>query len=510
MKKLCFLLVAVILSSFLNVYADDQVKFEGKDTLNVVYFGGSITQGTGASSTEKCWRAIVGDWFTKTYPGTKVNNINSAIGGTGTELGYYRARKDVLAHNPDIVFIEFAVNDDKPEQEAQFLLESIIRGFQKSPSNPYIILVYTSEIVYKKEKVDGVETVVMKYKDVSEYQKKIADYYNIPDIDLQPVIEEYLAIEGNVAQGGFFCADDTVHPSDTGYALYAEEIIECLETGNYFKKPDVKETSYVKENHDIDAMDCALPRYDSVYNNSAVKLSEGDWTHKYHDQHGDYMFTDKPGATLEFKFTGPVLGMLSMVSDGGGRLKVEIDGVEVGIKDTYFSISTDLRDPSETTVLGYDSKDLADVEHTLKFTVLNRINPNNQLGKRDISIYGFFTSDGETDGVDKLAVSDVKIMKINGDESVTDIKSLEKGNMNVVEADVKNITNTAINAMCMLAVYDNEGKLVGVNQVKKTFSPYNEETFGIGAIVPDQQNAGCKLFMWDNNFSPIYTSAIIK
>ncbi len=501
MRKLCFLLVALMFSSFLNVYAADATKFEDKDTLNIVYFGGSITVGSGASAGNS-WREKVGNWFTETYPGTTVNNFNAGIGGTGTELGYYRARKDVLAYDADIVFVEFAVNDSyKTEQEAQFLLESIIRGFQNSPQNPYVILVYTSTL---KEK-DG-EWV---YSDVSEYQEKIAEYYNIPSIDLQPVIEEYLAVEGNVAQGGFFCTSDTTHPSDVGYALYTEKIIGCLETGEYFKAPDVKETSYVKANYGIDAMECELPRFDSTYNNNAVKLSDGDWEVKSHYQHGDYMFTSTPGATLEYKFSGPVLGMLSMVSNGGGMLSVELDGVNIGTKDTYYKLSSNPIHAAESTVLGYDEKNFTDAEHTLKLTVLDEINPNNQIGSHDVSIYGFFTSDGETDEIGKLAVSDVKIMKMN-DESVEDINALEKGNLNVVEAEVKNITNEEIDAMCLLAVYDGEGKLVGVNQVKKTFASNNKETFGIGAIVPNEENAGCKLFMWDNNFSPIYKSTIIN
>ncbi len=66
MKKLCLILITVMLSSFLNVYADAPAKFEGKDTLNVVYFGGSITVGSGATSDENTWRGKVGQWFAET------------------------------------------------------------------------------------------------------------------------------------------------------------------------------------------------------------------------------------------------------------------------------------------------------------------------------------------------------------------------------------------------------------------------------------------------------------
>ncbi len=362
-------------------------------------------------------------------------------------------------------------------------MESIIRGFQKSPSNPYVILIYTSQLVNEE------------YKDASEYQKKIAEYYNIPDIDLQPVIEEYLAVEGNVAKGGFFSAGDTVHPSDIGYALYSEKIIECLETGDYFKTPDVKETSYVKINHGIDAMDCALPGYDLAYNNDAFKLSKGDWIHKTHWQHGDYVFTNTPGATMEYKFSGPVIGMFCMVSHGGGKLKMELDGVELDkVIDTYYKLSSDPLKVSVAATLHYDNKELSDGEHTLKLTVLDEINPNNQIGTTDVSIYGFYTSDSGTDTIGKMSISDVSISNTE----------------NVVEAKVENTINTSVDVIGMLTVYDSNGKLVGVNQVKKTFIADTEETFEIDAIVPDEENAGCKLYMWDNDFTPIYTSSFLK
>ncbi|MBR3791133.1 MAG: S-layer homology domain-containing protein [Clostridia bacterium] len=409
MKKLCLILITVILSSFMNVYAADvPAKFEGKDTLNVVYFGGSITFGSGATSGNS-WRDKVGQWFKSEYPGTTVNNFNAGIGGTGTELGYYRAYKDVVSKNPDIVFVEFAVNDSyKTEQEAQFLLESIIRGFQKSPSNPYIILVYTSEMV------NGI------FKDVSAYQSTLAEYYDIPEIDLQPVIEEYLAVPGNKAQGGFFSPNDTVHPSDIGYALYAEKIIGCLETGDYFRKPLSKKNSYVKYAYGVEALECPLPKYDMAYNNGeVVKLSEGHWVKKNHWQHGDYMFTSTPGATLEYKFSGPVLGMLSMVSSGGGKIKVEIDGVEVAIKDTYYALSSNPITASESTVLGYDNKELSDSEHTLKLTVLDEINPSNPIGSHDVSIYGFFTS-AMVRGLDVTVNNNTRVIKVTNRTSVVD------------------------------------------------------------------------------------------
>ncbi len=483
MKKLCLLIIAIMLSSFINVSAAN--KFEGKDNMNIVYIGGSITLGSGAEEGY-AWRDLVGKWFADTYDGTKVKNHNAGIHGTGTGLGYYRTRKDVIEKNPDIVFIEFAVNDASAQEEVgNKALEGIVNGLQESETNPYIIFIYTTD---------------ENYDDVSEYQEKLAKYYGIPSIDLQKGV-----IEPHVANGGAIrdLLSDGVHPNKTGYQKYAEYIISCLETGNYFKKPLVKDVSYVESQLGIEPFDFTMPRFVSA--SDSLVTATGNWEKKENYYYGEYLSTSEPGATLEYKFSGPMLGMMNMISRTGGKVNIEIDGKVVKTYDTYYDVS-------EGTVLGYDNKELLDNEHTLKITVLD--NPTNASEPFLVDIYGLFVSDGESDIIDKLTVHNIKIMKLaedlEGNESVEDIEALEKGNLNVVEADVKNITNTAIDAMCMLAVYDSEGKLVGVNQVKKTFLPDSKETFGIGAIVPDQENAGCKLFMWDNNFSPIYKSTILN
>ncbi len=468
MKKLCLLLVAVMLSSFLNVYADAPVKFEGKDTLNVVYFGGSITYGSGAAAG-KSWRDLVGQWFVREYPGTVVNNYNAGIGGTGSELGYYRAHRDVLAKNADIVFMEFAVNDlYKTEQETQYLMESIVRGILKEAPDTYIIFVYTSEIK------DG------EYTDASVYQEKIAEYYEIPDIDLQPVIEEYLAEDGNVAQGGFFCSSDTVHPSDVGYALYAEEIIECLETGDYFKAPvplDVNTTSYVEGNYEMEILDCALPKYDAAYNNSEVVTLTGNWTKKTHYQHGDYMFTSTPGATLEYKFSGPVLGMLALVSDGGGQLKVELDGVNIGILDRYYKLAGD--NPvtaTESTSLGFDRKDLSDSEHILKLTVLDTINANNKLGTHDVGIYGFFSS-AIVRGLDVTVNNDARTVRVTNKTNVIDGEPFSIGVWPGNSADAVDFDNDADGRVGESAVCIDQG-IINDEKIDYTFTMLSDAVSG--------------------------------
>ena len=80
--------------------------------LTVAYFGGSITAGAGASNESKCYRALTTAWLKEKYPDAQITEINAAIGGTGTSLGMFRCDRDVLQHKPDLIFMEFAINDE--------------------------------------------------------------------------------------------------------------------------------------------------------------------------------------------------------------------------------------------------------------------------------------------------------------------------------------------------------------------------------------------------------------
>ena len=65
-------------------------KLTHEQKLTIGYFGGSITDGTGASDMEKTsYRALVTKWFSETYPEARISDFNASIGGTGTGTGRF-------------------------------------------------------------------------------------------------------------------------------------------------------------------------------------------------------------------------------------------------------------------------------------------------------------------------------------------------------------------------------------------------------------------------------------
>jgi hypothetical protein len=81
------------------------------------FIGGSITQGAGAVPIhEKCYPRIFADAFKKKFAKDgNVDLVKAGVGGTPSELGMIRFDRDVLRDGqkkPDLIVIEFAVNDE--------------------------------------------------------------------------------------------------------------------------------------------------------------------------------------------------------------------------------------------------------------------------------------------------------------------------------------------------------------------------------------------------------------
>ncbi len=115
--------------------------------VNICYIGGSITQGAGATpiNTEcYAYKSFLG--FKKLMgDGDNVHYIKAGVGGTPSELGMIRFDRDVLrdgAVSPDLVVIEFAVNDEGDETKGN-CYESLVRKALKLPGNPAVMLMFS-------------------------------------------------------------------------------------------------------------------------------------------------------------------------------------------------------------------------------------------------------------------------------------------------------------------------------------------------------------------------------
>ena len=120
-------------------------KARSGETVTIAYLGGSITEGALASpQATGCYASLSAHHFADTYmpDPAKLNYINAGISGTPSLLGITRLEADVLQHQPDLVFVEFAVNDSG-DPLSQGVYESLLRKLLSSETEPAVILIFT-------------------------------------------------------------------------------------------------------------------------------------------------------------------------------------------------------------------------------------------------------------------------------------------------------------------------------------------------------------------------------
>jgi lysophospholipase L1-like esterase len=89
-------------------------KWPKNRTLNLVFHGHSVPSGyfrTPDVRTLQAYPQLVLQAVKEVYPYAVVNAITTAIGGENSEKGAKRFRQEVLTHRPDVIFIDYALND---------------------------------------------------------------------------------------------------------------------------------------------------------------------------------------------------------------------------------------------------------------------------------------------------------------------------------------------------------------------------------------------------------------
>lgn len=198
---------------FGNTYRLEEklAKAANGEKMTVAYIGGSITEGIGGDA-ENCYAKLSFNYIAENYgTGENVEYVNAGVSGTPSILGNLRVKKDVLDYNPDIVFVEFAVNDGM-EQIYKESYESLVRTLLNSESKPAVMLLFT---------------VTKTGHTCQEYMKQIGEHYELPMISVPD------AINPEIEAGRMTWADysnDEAHPNMEGHKLVAEFI------SNYFEQ----------------------------------------------------------------------------------------------------------------------------------------------------------------------------------------------------------------------------------------------------------------------------------
>lgn len=196
------------------------------ESLVIGFLGGSITQGSLSSTPKTCYAYLVYEWWKKSFPNAEFSFVNGGIGGTTSHYGGARAWKDVLCYRPDIVTVDFSVNDDANEFFEE-TYEGTLRRLLAAPSAPAVVVL--NNVFYDTGK------------NAQDYHNRIADHYGIPHVSIKDTIFP------DVESGKIVRADitpDNLHPNDKGHRLVADEICKLLDS----IKAEMEEETIAGEN----------------------------------------------------------------------------------------------------------------------------------------------------------------------------------------------------------------------------------------------------------------------
>ncbi len=180
------------------------------EPLTIGFLGGSITQGSLASSPGLCYAARVFSWWQKTFPDAEFQYVNAGIGGTTSQFGVARIEDDLLSHQPDFVIVEFSVNDESNEHFLE-TYEGVVRRVYASEKQPAVLLVHN---VYYDTGANA-----------QLQHAKIGRHYSLPCVSMQSSIYPEL-LAGRIQNRDI--TEDDLHPNDKGHELVAEVICHFL------------------------------------------------------------------------------------------------------------------------------------------------------------------------------------------------------------------------------------------------------------------------------------------
>lgn len=181
------------------------------ERLTVGFIGGSITQGFSATDPEKCYAARTFGWLKKVFPNTEFDYVNAGIGATDSQFGAARVQEDLLRRLPDLVFVEFSVNDHSTPHFCE-TYEGLVRQIYGSASAPAMVLIHN--VYYDTGK------------SAAYYHAQIGRHYDLPCISMQNSI--YPAVAAGRLPAEKITAD-FLHPNDLGHEFMASVITNFLE-----------------------------------------------------------------------------------------------------------------------------------------------------------------------------------------------------------------------------------------------------------------------------------------
>lgn len=231
------MIASTVISAPLPSFSDFSAKVESGKDVSVVFLGGSLTWGAQATDPQRTsYRALISQKLEQTYPAAHFRFHDAAIGGTGSQLAAFRLERDVLAHHPDLVFLDFTINDDPYQTPSPYRLaayESLVRRLVQA-GVPVVQVILPA-----KQDVGPTPSP----RPLDAKHKEIGLAYGLPQADAVQLARERVSEKKTTGDLLWDLPDDQTHPGDAGYALYADAVwaafTQAMKNDTTCKVPEV-------------------------------------------------------------------------------------------------------------------------------------------------------------------------------------------------------------------------------------------------------------------------------
>lgn len=297
--------------------ADAMKRAQAGEKITIGTIGGSITQGTAASTTDERYANRALQWWAKTFPKAQLDFVNAGIGATDSYIGVHRVDADLLSKKPDVVIVEFSVNDTDAALNLQ-TYDSLVRKILQAENHPAVILLFTTQ-------EDGTS--------LQDTHMQIGSSYNLPMISYKN------AVLPEIEAGKFTWKDispDNIHPNSVGHGIIGELLwsyfnsvyakLDQIDTSDLtFTAPPVTRDLYAKGQ--LLNSKTLTPKTMQGFEQAKVSNQfPNDWT-------------TKEGGELTFEVTGSNIGVLyyKTVDGKSGQYCVYVDDRLIQVLDGDFT-----------------------------------------------------------------------------------------------------------------------------------------------------------------------------
>lgn len=184
--------------------------------IKVAFVGASIT--VGAAGTGRIWSSQTAGWLRSKYPSVEVRDYSLSF--TTSQFAAYRIDGDLQGYVPDLVFVEFAVNDLLLDDNARIRYTDALI-YKLRQANPRVVIVYVAAANALDLSARTAGTVPAHIAQI----QRVAERNQVHFIDAGAALWQRIASQGGSI---FSYLPDGIHPNDQASDIYFAAVRDDL------------------------------------------------------------------------------------------------------------------------------------------------------------------------------------------------------------------------------------------------------------------------------------------